>query len=258
MSKYLFSEIISDSFKESLFRETFKIMSEDMKDSQRKLFQMASMEWSFRNLKKLGFSPKIIIDIGAYKGGWTEIAKSIFPDAYVFMIEAQSSKEEYLKQVQQKYPHSVDCIISLLGAQSQKPAKFYEMETGSSVLEEQSTFCRTAHMLPMETLDDIVAKRKLEEVSFLKLDIQGYELEVLKGATNTLKNVEVILMEVSLLGINKGAPLLDEVIQVMKNKLFLVYDICSFIRRPLDDALWQTDIIFVRQGSNLIKNQNYN
>jgi hypothetical protein len=58
MLKCLFSKFMPDGFKEFLFQETFAIMSKDMKDSQRKLFQMDSMEWSFRNIKKLGFLTK--------------------------------------------------------------------------------------------------------------------------------------------------------------------------------------------------------
>lgn len=87
--------------------------------------------------------------------------------------------------------------------------------------------------------------------------MQGYELEVLKGATLTLANVSVVLMEVSLLGINKGAPLLSEVLQFMTERGFRAYDICSFIRRPLDNALWQSDFLFVKEGSSLLARETF-
>ena len=99
---------------------------------------------------------------------------------------------------------------------------------------------------------------KWEKVDFIKLDVQGYELEVLKGGQKALQSVECILMEVSLIGVNQGAPLLHEVISYMKNIGFFVYDICSFVRRPIDQALWQIDVIFVKESSRLLKNKSYN
>jgi hypothetical protein len=60
-----------------------------------------------------------------------------------------------------------------------------------------------------------------------------------------------VLLEVSLLGFIEGAPLLHNVTHFMKERGFIAYDICSFIRRALDNALCQTDLIFVRETSPL-------
>ena len=65
-------------------------------------------------------------------------------------------------------------------------------------------------------------------------------------------------MEVSLLRVNEGAPLLADVLQFMGERGFRAYDICSFIRRPLDNALWQSDFIFVRETSPLLASQSFN
>ena len=45
--------------------------------------------------------------------------------------------------------------------------------------------------------------------------------------------------------------MLHEVLHFMKQRNFVTYDICSFLRRPLDHALWQIDIIFLREDSKL-------
>jgi FkbM family methyltransferase len=260
--KSVLGKIIPDQLKELLFRKAFAIMS----DSQRVVqmswledcpFQPAAMSWSLRNLKSLGFSPKIIIDVGAHQGMWTKLAMKIFPDAYIFMVEAQSDKEEYLKDIQKNAPQSIGYTISLLGAQSNEAVSFYVTQgsSGASVLEEQSNSPRQVVTLSMTYLDRVVADHHLEEVSFLKLDVQGYELEVLKGAMQTLKNIEVIVMEVSLLQYNKNAPLFDEVVVFMKTQGFVMYDICGLMRRPQDNALFQMDALFVREDSNLLKDK---
>jgi len=231
--------------KKTLFRISYGTMSHSDKGT----LQVCDMKWSLENLKRNGFVPKLIIDIGAYVGHWTEMAKSVFPNSYFLMIEAQPSKEASLKSVKAKFLTSVDYRISLLGASRQQDTPFFEMESGSSVLAEQSNVPRKVLSLPMETLDDILLEKKLKNASFLKLDVQGYEMEVLKGATETLKEVEVVMTEVSFLPYNRSGPLFNEVVQFMKDHEFVAYDICSLMRFYLDGSLLQADVIFVRENS---------
>jgi hypothetical protein len=111
----------------------------------------------------------------------------------------------------------------------------------------------------MQTLDEVVANYpSFYDTDFIKLDVQGYELEVLKGAQRTLNTTELVLMEVSFMQINEGAPLVHDVINFMHERDFQAYDVCSFIRRPLDRALWQSDFIFVRKDSRLLSRSSFN
>lgn len=85
----------------------------------------------------------------------------------------------------------------------------------------------------------------------LKLDVQGYELEVLKGAEQSLPHIRVILAEVNLLDIHQNVPLLAEIVSWLNERDWVAYDICGLTRRPLDRALWQADFIFVPRHSPL-------
>jgi hypothetical protein len=92
----------------------------------------------------------------------------------------------------------------------------------------------------------------------MKLDVQGYELEVLKGGDKILPNTEAVILEVSLLDIHKNVPLLRDVVNFMYDYGFVAYDICSVsARRPLDRALWQTDLLFVKENSKFRQNKSY-
>lgn len=217
-------------------------------------YQVPDMEWSLCNLKVNGFNPSIILDIGAYEGEWTRMCNSIFNDSKILMFEAQESKIEKLSNLKS---NKIDFCIALLGAKSSQKSKFYINDTVSSALPESEKVDQNFQVLPMYTLDEQLQYRGINKVDFIKLDVQGYELEVLKGADIALSTAEVILMEVSLIEINKGAPLIAEVMAFMTNKGFVCYDICSIMRRPLDKALWQTDLIFVKQDSKLIESKNY-
>lgn len=217
-------------------------------------YNVPDMFWSLENLYKNGFRPTKIIDVGAFEGEWTKEVQEIFKDASFLMVEAQSTKEEKLKLLKST---KVDYKISLLGPKSGQKAKFYINETVSSALPESAKADQDFVEIQMYTLDEILVEKSFTHADFLKLDVQGFELEVLKGANNILSNVEVVLMEVSLIEINKGAPLIKDVINFMDEHAFVCYDICSMIRRPLDQALWQTDLIFVKKNSKLIASKKY-
>ena len=125
------------------------------------------------------------------------------------------------------------------------------METASSVLEEHIPQVEAVRSYPMVTIDDVVKIKEAALPDFLKLDVQGYELEVLKGAVNTLPRISAILAEINLIDIHKGAPLLDEMVLFLNRKGFVTYDICGFSRRPLDQALWHADFVFIPRESAL-------
>jgi hypothetical protein len=104
----------------------------------------------------------------------------------------------------------------------------------------------------MVTIDEIVEKHyEGRGPDFLKIDVQGYELEVLKGAERSLATLRVILIETNLLDIYTDAPLLPELMEWMHLRGWTPYDICGLTRRPLDRGLWQADFVFVPKESPL-------
>ncbi|MBD2201185.1 FkbM family methyltransferase [Calothrix sp. FACHB-168] len=203
-------------------------------------------------LKKWGFQPSLVIDVGAYKGQWTKLFKDIFPESKILMIEGQDSKYNLLKEVCDSFSGEVIVEIALLGSLDDYKVRFCEMETGSSIFEESSSFARKYSDKYLSTIDSLLKKYPdFQKVDFLKIDVQGYELEILKGAKNLIKNTEFILMEVSLIPINKGCPLISDVMKFMNENNFVLLDFCSQIRCQ-DGSLWQTDLLFVQETSRFV------
>jgi FkbM family methyltransferase len=210
-----------------------------------------SMEASLRRLRGAGFHPDAALDIGAYKGEWTRTFKSVFPDARVLMIEPQPELQEYLQEASRQYS-SVHTSMSLLGSTSGTQATFHVDATGSRVARDDGAWQGTSLHLSTRTLDDVIAECGFGRASMLKLDVQGYELEVLRGASDTLRAVEVIILEVSLLGLIPEAPLFAEVVRAMDELDCQVYDVAGIITRPYDRAVWQLDVVFVGRSSPLL------
>jgi len=202
---------------------------------------------SLKNIRDLGFSPKFCLDIGAYEGYWTDDFKAIFPDCAVLMLEGQRSKEPSLINTQKRYK-DVDYVIALLGA-ADKEVTFNIYGTASSVLTEYNETNAKTERRKLITLDEILDVRDGKTPDLIKIDTQGYELEILKGAEKALLTAEFVLLEVSFLDIYQNTPLVSDVLIFMKGHGFVVYDICSIMRRPLDGALFQSDFLFVKETS---------
>lgn len=211
-----------------------------------------SVEGALGYLRDWGYRPARAVDVGAYRGDWTRMFKRVFPAASVLMVEPQANKLPLLEAVCSYYP-DVECESVLLGPRDGEVLDFIEMETGSSVLEEQSRFSRNTVYKSAVTLDTLISRRAegFEAVDFLKLDVQGYEIEILKGAPKVLSSCELVLMEASLIPINRGCPLIHDVIEFMASSGFRLLDFCSQIRRK-DTALWQTDLLFISGDSAFI------
>ena len=207
-------------------------------------------EVSYFRLAQLGFRPSGILDIGAYEGSWTRTVANIFPRVPILMIEAQEGKRQALDRVRADVP-LVDYTLCLLGDKDGAETTFNVMETGSSIYSENSDAPRRECRLRMRTLDAVLQGRpQLSDPLFVKLDVQGAELDVLRGGQAALKLSEVVQLEVALMSYNAGAPEAIDVFQFMADRGFVVYDVCGFVR-PNPPYLSHVDVLFVRKDSAL-------
>lgn len=114
-------------------------------------------------------------------------------------------------------------------------------------LEELVRVVKTEEM-DTKRLDDLP---EVAETDYLKLDIQGAELDVLKGATNLLKRVVVINTEVEFVPLYKGQPLFADVDTFLRSRGFLLHALPGCVGRafkpmqngrnvnnPFNQSLW--------------------
>jgi FkbM family methyltransferase len=234
-------KVVPKPVRRAVLKDSLALADEDEKFAT----GQPTMFGSLSNLARVGFRPAGIVDVGANIGAWSREAAAIFPGCPIHMVEGQASLEPQLQAT--GFPYS----LTLVGPENRASAAFFLSGTGSSLLEEVTALDKQRVELPVQRLDHLDGVRALAGPLLLKLDVQGYELEVLAGASETLERTEVILTEVSLLEYNKGSPLMHEVIAWLSGRDFLPYDICGGLRRSSDKALFQTDLIFVRSDSAL-------
>lgn len=239
------------TFKEALRRVLPQHLWDDLRRLRRRSPDLSSPRamHHLRRLRAQGFHPAVVLDVGAAHGDWTRSCRRIFPDALFVMIEPLPTYEGELAGLEQP---GVRYVRAAAGREeSSLPLLVPEDPGGSSFLPASrlgDTYFKRSVTVPVVTLAgmDVPAGPVL-----LKLDVQGYELEVLAGAGSLISQVEVMIVECSLYSFQRNIPLIDETIRQVTELGFRLYDLADETRWT-SGTLAQTDLVFVDSRSELL------
>jgi len=210
---------------------------------------------ALRRARSCGIFPKQIVDIGASNGKWTQECLRIYPDARYFLIDPLPANLPALNALQSSRPG----VRIWHGALGRAPGilEFYSHGDQSSFFTSDSFPTQDINRIDIRCLDSFLGTEHMQSPDFIKADVQGFELEVLRGATTCLKSVQLLLLEVSFRRVYCDAPLAHEVISAVGNWGFRIYDICTYEGRPSDGELAQSDILFAPEDSPLFANEGW-
>ena len=202
----------------------------------------------FEHLAKLGFSPKHAIDIGAGTGT-TEIYEH-FPNAFLHLYEPLTECLPSLNELAETRPARV--VHAVVGASAGSTTLNVHPDLiGSSVLQEVEGGGDDGHEVVVDvvTLDADLNDVDLAGGVLMKIDVQGFELEVLAGAQETLRSCDVVIIECSLIATMQGGAEIIDVMRAMDEAGFSLFDLIGGLERPLDGSLAQVDAVFVKSES---------
>jgi FkbM family methyltransferase len=194
------------------------------------------------HIRKLGFMPRSIVDVGAAKGSWAAMAARLWPAASIFGVDPNEDNVPDLEKAKRELPH-FDYLRGLLGAE-QKQVQYRNASDQTSLFDVSAATARLSSA-QMFTLDSLLP-RLVRPPDLIKLDVQGYELEVLAGGAETMRACSAILLEVSFVSFFPGVPTVEQVVAFMIERGFHWYDVMGIYRRPYDDALGQLDVMFLK------------
>jgi FkbM family methyltransferase len=207
-----------------------------------KYFEKLNYQSVLKDLVSRGLAINTVYDIGAHKGRWTEQHAALFPNGSFYLFEAKIEHAEKLKSRGHR------TFIGVLSSDGM-PAKFYKKAgTGDSLYRENTqTYSEvTFEVVATKTLHQVVTSEKLPKPDFVKLDVQGAEIDILKGAGDLLDGCSLLLAECSIVPYNLGAPELKEYLEYFKSVGFSPLRITE--QHSSKGSLLQIDILFLKDS----------
>jgi FkbM family methyltransferase len=215
---------------------------------------------SFRivsSLARQGIVPKTVIDVGANAGQFTVACANVFSGVTVHSFEPIPDCIAKLTRNVSKLG-SVRVYPVALGEQIGEIAfHINSLSQSSSILtlgdRHRRAFPRAREIntikVRLSTLDVEMGSVLLQAPVLLKVDVQGYELQVLHGATKTLERVDFILLEASFSQLYEGEKLFMEIVHAMDERGFEFLRPIAWLDDPRSGEVLQVDALFARRGN---------
>ena len=190
---------------------------------------------AFKDIQRLmpTDKPAVLFDIGANSGQSVRTFKDLFPTSLIYSFEPSPTVYEQLVENVKVYD-DVRTNNSAVGSAS-----------GEQILLENSNSDMSSFMRPgrlgwgkvekeslvkVVTLDDYCTANQVPFISLLKIDTQGYELEVLKGAQTLMREdrIQMIYLEVNFAELYVGLPRVDDIFRFLLDNNFRLVSFYEF------------------------------
>jgi FkbM family methyltransferase len=194
-----------------------------------------------------------VIDVGANHGQFAVFAAGRFPGAALICLEPLAAQRAKLSSVLAGR-HDVT-ILDVAASASDGRQQFHVSRSAdsSSLLEPSEAMTRvfpgteSITTIEIETARlDAILSHAPARPCLLKIDVQGAELDVLRGATRLLNEIDEVYVECSLVELYAGQALLDDVVVHLAERDFRLRGIHSLVRDKRGRCL-QADVLFSRR-----------
>ena len=231
----------------------------------KKLFGLLTNYYYLKNLFKYGVAASVesekliknikfdcLIDVGANIGQFSSLCYKINPNLYIYSFEPIRVCFEKLRNVLPESKNIFLFNVALGNSNEKIKINISNRIDSSSILDFElqdkifkGTTPHSKEIVYVKKLDDYVNLVKGKNV-LLKIDVQGYEKNVLFGAINFLKKVRYIYIELSFVELYKNQPLFTDISSFLNNK--------GFILKSINNLMYENN--YSIQGDFLFENKN--
>ena len=199
------------------------------------------IDYLYRMKYEQSINPKVIYDIGSNCLHWSKVAQIVWKNSNIFHVDGYDQFESLYKNKNINYAIEVlsskdnKIITYFQNAKNHGGCSYYELNYKDFPYNENAF--RNQHYSEVKrrtkTLDTLVKQRGWQKPDLIKMDVQGCELDIIKGAVNTIRYCPDIILELQNKEYMKGAPMRDEVISYMKS---IGYNLVSHFTQNSSDA----------------------
>jgi len=212
----------------------------------------AQAYWNPAYLRRLGFRPGTLVDAGVATG--TNELYEAFPDAHLVLVEPVAEFAESIGKIlrSRKGVYFPVALGSEPGERTLRIEPYQPLLTSFYERHalEQTGSKPVMRTVKVETLDRLVASTRCPRPFGLKIDVEGAELEVIRGAAQTLRETEFVISEVSVLPRFEGSYRMLDFVSELDVRGFEVCDILD-IGRTATSHVAYFDLVFKRKDSTL-------
>lgn len=199
---------------------------------------------------------RTVLDVGANRGQFAIVAAHRWPDAQLICFEPLPAAARVLARVLAALPAAQIRHLALSEGGGEADMHVARADDSSSLLpigpRQVATFPGTEEVAVLQVrtarLDTDLDPASLVRPVLLKIDVQGGELRVLRGATGVLDRIDVVLVEGSFVELYAGQPLVHELVTFLAEYGFVLTGAGS----PTADGsgrVVQLDLVFTRTGA---------
>ena len=208
------------------------------------LAKRASYANSLRLLELRGFSPQTVIDIGAAEGAFFlhRRRSGLFPQAQHFFVDAMQENEAVYRKVTEKFGggYEIAALSCLEGETALRvDPEFYNTHIDGT---QAGAAYEATRRVPVRTLDSLVERHGLAAPFLLKLDVQGAELDVLRGGLAALEEAIVVVSEIQVFSARDA---LVDLLGFMHGQGWALFDLTDMDYYLTDMSLYQCYATFI-------------
>lgn len=210
---------------------------------ERKLGKSRRMENIMESAARRNPGVRTVIDVGAAKGWFSGLAQDTYPGSHLLLFEPQTFHREQLEAFCEERENAAWVAAA---AGRERGTIFFDATDPFGGQASYTAYESNNIEVPVTTIDLEVAERGLPGPYLIKLDTHGFEVPILDGATETLKQTSVLILECYNWRMAPECLLFDEMVVFLRERGFRCVDASSpHMLKGTDDRFW-VDLVFTR------------
>jgi FkbM family methyltransferase len=201
-----------------------------------------------------GLNVNTIIDVGASNSSWSRMCMEYYPNAKYLMIEAQDAHKNDLEKLKTEN-NNVDYVLAAAG--NREGTIYFDNESLFGGLASETPFEKNCIEVPVTSIDKEIKKRNLKPPFLIKLDTHGFEVPILEGAQDALKQAELVIIETYNFQLNNDSLKYYQMCKYMEDLGFSSIEMVDSMLRLFDKSFWQMDTFFIPSNSKEFNYRGY-